>query len=69
MRAENVALIPSCPELPGFIPPEGRTPDHYHFISNLYFKDSEVDVIETLRVLQRSVRSLIEELDYGALLN
>jgi hypothetical protein len=49
------------PALPSVVPLEDRTPEKYHFVAGVFFKDTDVDVIETLEVLQRQVRALIEE--------
>lgn len=61
VRATGRMMRGDHPELPPYIPASGRTVEKYHFIAGFYFERTEVDVIETLKVLQREVSALIEE--------
>jgi hypothetical protein len=61
LRAMGRTMRGDHPELPADVPRELRTAERFHFVAHIYFKGTEVDVIETLKVLQRTVRALIEE--------
>jgi hypothetical protein len=61
IRITGEVVAGDHPDLASFLRPEDRTADKDHFVVGMFFKNTDIDVIEMLQVLQREVRALVEE--------